>query len=88
MTSTTGDYPFAKEYAAWGWFKSTATCGEDATIFRIVIDTPEEGNNNGENPNFSEDTWSADLNEVGNNVLVAKVIDGKVKLFTYTFGIQ
>jgi len=85
---TTGDYPFAKEYAAWGWFKSTSTCGEDQTILRIVIDTPEEGNNQGENPNYDGDTWTADFEEVGNNVVVVKVIDGKLRIFTYTFGIQ
>jgi hypothetical protein len=28
---------------------------------RIVIDTPDEGNNQGENPNYVDEAWSPDF---------------------------
>lgn len=62
MDWSTGDYAFAQEYAAWGWFKSEATCDADQEIFRVVIDTADEGDNSGANPNFASGTWTPDFN--------------------------
>lgn len=56
MIWSTDKYPFAQEYAVHAWIKSTATCDEEQTVFRLVIDVPEEYNSdNTMNPNFNAD---------------------------------
>lgn len=55
---TSGDYEFSQEYAVYGWVKSEPTCEGDSVAFRVVIDTPEEGNSidaSYPNPNFADD---------------------------------
>jgi len=88
-----GDYSFAEHYAVWGWFRaSAADCDKDQVVIRLVIDTKQENKSclNYTNPNFVQDTgkWSPDFAALGNNVLVAKIVDKKLALNTYTFGIQ
>jgi hypothetical protein len=52
MLWSSGDYPFAQEYSAYMWIEDTISCDGEQTVFRVVIDTPDEGSNGGANPNF------------------------------------
>lgn len=49
------NYSFGEEYAVWGWARSDSTCDKPETLFRFVIDVPDEGkkSNGYTNPNYA-----------------------------------
>lgn len=68
MKWKTGDWAFAESYSVWGWAQqSTNTdCNKDVTLFRLVIDVPEE-----------VPVWKLDLTALGNNALVGRMVNGQ-----------
>lgn len=85
----TGEYPFAQEYSFHSWIKADLACDEPMTVFRMVIDVSEEYNaENPLNPNFdAEGNFVPDFSDIGNNLFVGEIVDGKFHAYTYTFGI-
>lgn len=82
-------HSFAEEYSVKGWFKSEAVCDKVQTVFRFVIDLGAEGKGReGSNPNFANGEFQVNGQELGTNVLVGEILNGKFLVHTYTFGIQ